>query len=306
MVNCKARGIFRKDGITPFVGDRVEIIRVSGSTDSSIGDSADKGGTENFDSEKDNAADASGAVIVEIHPRDNEIVRPPVANIDYIVFVISTVDPAPNLEALDKFLTIAIFKHIKPIICVTKTDLADDRVWMNIQDTYKDVADVFVIDYTKTFEDSAVSALMQIIAGKKAVFTGNTGVGKSTLLNYLDPSINAKVGEISKKLGRGKHTTRTVEYYKLKNGAYVADTPGFGVFDTRRYDYIYKAELPYCFPDFKPYLHKCRFQGCTHTKELGCAIIEAVASGLIAQTRFDSYLRMYHEASNLHPWERTL
>jgi ribosome biogenesis GTPase len=282
--SCKARGIFRKDGVSPYVGDRVGIVELE---------------------QPSHAADGGDAVIVEIKPRANEIVRPPVANIDYIVFVVSAIDPAPNFEVLDKFIAVALYKNIKTLIAVTKTDLTDGAVSAHIDDIYdRNVADVFIMDYNDSSETSAVNKLVQTITGKKSVFTGNTGVGKSTLLNRIDPSIAAKVGETSRKLGRGKHTTRTVEFYKLGSGTYIADTPGFGVFDTGRYDYIYKDELAYCFRDFRPYLTGCRFQGCSHTKEMGCNVIKAVQEGDIPQSRFNSYLKMYQEAAALKPWEQ--
>jgi ribosome biogenesis GTPase len=274
LIECKARGIFRKDGISPYVGDNVNIMKVG-------------------DSE---------AVIVEVLPRKNEIVRPPVANVDCIVFVLSTTLPSPNLEIIDKFLAIAEFKGIESYIAVTKTDLAFGSTVSSLINTYdKTVADVFPIDYE---EPESYKKLYDSLAGKIAVFTGNTGVGKSTLLNHLDSRIESEVGEVSRKLGRGRHTTRTVTLFKLDNNAYVADTPGFGVFETTRYDYIYKEDLANCFKDFRPYLHDCRFQDCTHTKEIGCAVIEAVRSGKLPQSRFDNYLRMYDEVSLIKLWKQ--
>ncbi|MDR0986989.1 MAG: ribosome small subunit-dependent GTPase A [Ruminococcus sp.] len=274
VLSCKARGIFRRDGISPYVGDIVNIMKV--------GD--------------------NDAVIVEVLPRKNEIVRPPVANIDYIVFVISTTLPSPNLEILDKFLAIAEFKNIPSAIAVTKTDLAAGSVTSSLVNTYNDnVAPVFPIDYNNP---ESYEKLYDSLAGKTAVFTGNTGVGKSTLLNHIDSRINSEVGEVSRKLGRGRHTTRSVTLFRLDNNAYVADTPGFGVFETTRYDYIYKENLAEYFKDFRPYLHDCRYQDCTHTKEIGCAVIEAVRTGKIPQTRFDNYLKMYDEVSLIKLWEQ--
>ncbi|MDR0975216.1 MAG: ribosome small subunit-dependent GTPase A [Ruminococcus sp.] len=273
IIECKARGIFRKDGITPYVGDSVNIMK--------IGDSE--------------------AVIVEVLPRKNDIVRPPVANVDCIVFVMSTVEPSPNLEILDKFLAIAEFKNITSYIAVTKTDLAAGFAVSEFINTYdKTVADVFPIDYDCP---ESYLKLYNNLADKTVVFTGNTGVGKSTLLNRLDSNIKSEVGEISRKLGRGRHTTRTVTLFKLPNNAYVADTPGFGVFETTRYDYIYKENLAHCFKDFRPYLGNCRFQDCTHTKEIGCEVIEAVRTGKIPQSRFDNYIRMYDEVSLIKLWK---
>ncbi|MDR0903450.1 MAG: ribosome small subunit-dependent GTPase A [Ruminococcus sp.] len=274
VLTCKARGIFRKDGISPYVGDSVNIMKV--------GD--------------------NDAVIVEILPRKNEIVRPPVANVDSIVFVVSTTLPSPNLEILDKFLAIAEFKNISSCIAVTKTDLAVGSAVSSLINTYDGkVAKVFAIDYNNP---ESYKELYDSLAGKTAVFTGNTGVGKSTLLNHIDSRIKSEVGEVSRKLGRGRHTTRTVTLFKLDNGAYVADTPGFGVFETTRYDYIHKENLAEYFKDFKPFIHDCRYQDCTHTKEIGCEVIEAVRTGKIPQTRFDNYLKMYDEVSLIKLWEQ--
>jgi ribosome biogenesis GTPase len=271
--SCKARGIFRKDGISPCVGDRVNVM--------------DVGNGE--------------AVIVEVLKRKNVIVRPPVANVDFIVFVVSTVEPSPNLELLDKFIAVAEFKHITPLLAVTKTDRVTKSFTNNLVSIYNDnVAEVFPIDYSSP---ESVWKLRRKLYNTMSVFTGNTGVGKSTLINHLDEDIDAPVGEVSRKLGRGKHTTRTVSYYKLSSGAYVADTPGFGVFDTNRYDYIYKDELADCFRDFRPFIGKCRYQDCSHTKEPGCAVIDAVRNGDIPHSRFDSYVHMYSEAAALKTWE---
>lgn len=268
--DCKARGIFRKKNISPCTGDNVKIEEIDGNT----------------------------AVISEIYPRKNSLIRPPLANLDYLVFVISTCEPSPNLLLLDKFIAIAQYKKIHSIIAVTKRDLLENT---NLRDIYSlSGAEIYEIDYD---EPKTYKALYDKLAGKISAFTGNTGVGKSTLLNHLSGDNSIKTGEISRKLGRGKHTTRHVELYMLENGAYIADTPGFSTFETNKYDIIMKEELADCFPEFTDYKDKCRFQDCSHTKESGCAVIKAVDDGLIPKSRHNSYTEMYEEAKQIKEWE---
>lgn len=267
---CKARGIFRKRNISPCAGDQVVLSDVSGNT----------------------------AVISEILPRKNSLIRPPLANLDYIVFVISTCEPSPNLTLLDKFLAIAEFKKIKSIIAVTKLDLQRNT---ELAEIYRNSgAELLEIDYDVP---ASYMKLYDMTAGCITAFTGNTGVGKSTLLNHIDEGLGLKTGEISKKLGRGRHTTRNVELYKLANGGYIADTPGFSTFETQKYDMILKGELADCFPEFREYVGKCRFMDCAHIKEKGCAVLEAVENGLIPRSRHNSYLEMYEEAKQIKEWE---
>ncbi len=267
---CKARGIFRKKNISPVCGDRVDI---------------------SFE-------DDSTGVIEKISERRSVLIRPPLANLDALVFVSSTCEPKPNLTLLDKFIAVAVFKKIEPVIVFTKVDKysADEYA-----DIYRSSGfEVFEIDNT-TGEGSA--GLKKRLQGKLSAFTGNTGVGKSSLLNCLFPELSLATAQISKKLGRGRHTTRTVELYKLPDGGYIADTPGFSAFDTNRYDIILKDQLAECFTEFSPYIGKCRFQDCSHTKEKGCAVIEAVDSGLIARSRHESYVTMYEQAKQIKEWE---
>lgn len=267
---CKARGIFRKQNISPCVGDRVILTDIDGCT----------------------------AVVDKILPRKNNIIRPPLANLDCMVFVISTCEPAPNLTLLDKFLAIAEYKGIKGIIAVTKIDLQKNS---SFADIYKNSgAELIEIDYENT--DSYVK-LYDLLSGKVSAFTGNTGVGKSTLLNHISSNLEIKTGEISKKLGRGRHTTRSVELYKLDNGGYIADTPGFSTFETQKYDIIRKEELSSCFPEFRDYEGKCRFPDCAHIKEKDCAVLEAVRNGQLAASRHNSYAEMYEEARHIKEWE---
>ncbi|MBP0961990.1 MAG: ribosome small subunit-dependent GTPase A [Oscillospiraceae bacterium] len=263
---CVARGIFRKEGRSPCVGDTVT-----------------------FSDEK---------VIKDILPRRNHIIRPPLANLDQLIFVVSVCEPAPNLLLLDKFIAIAEYKNIKPVVVITKVDL--DRS-DNIFSVYTKVGiDVVIIDYT---DDSTVQKLKSMLAGKISAFTGNSGVGKSTLLNAIDSTLGIKTGEISKKLGRGRHTTRESQLYKLEGGGYIADTPGFSTFETNKYDIIKKEELSACFTEFSDFSGNCRFSDCSHTCEKGCAVIQAVKDGLIPESRHESYCQMYEEAKAIKDWE---
>ncbi len=266
---CNARGVFRKKKISPMCGDRV-----------------------NF------TAAGEGFVIEEILPRSSELIRPPLANLDLLVFVSSTVEPRPNTLLLDKFIAIAEFKGIRPVVVFTKVDKQSGT---ELAEIYRSAGiDVFECDNVTGEGSAEVKAMLQ---GKLSAFTGNTGVGKSSLLNNMFPELELATGEISKKLGRGRHTTRHVQLYKLEGGGYIADTPGFSSFDTNRYDIIFKEKLAGCFVEFADYTDKCRFPDCSHTKEKGCAVIEAVKAGEIPQSRFDSYVQMYEEAKQLKEWE---
>ena len=262
---CKARGVFRAKGISPAVGDRVGL---------------------------------RGGVITEVAERRNYLIRPPLANLDQIIFIVSTVSPAPNFLILDKFIAIAEFKGIEPVVIITKTDLGDSSA---VREVYSSIGiTTLEVDYS---DERSVQSVHDLLAGKVSAFTGNSGAGKSTLLNAVDPTLNIPTGEISKKLGRGRHTTRHAELYKLREGGYIADTPGFSTFETNRYDVIRKEELADCFREFEGYRDECRFRDCSHTCEKGCAVIEAVKQGIIPKIRHDSYCAMYEEAKQLKEWE---
>lgn len=266
---CKARGVFRNKDIVPICGDSVKF---------TLDDNLD-------------------GVITEISERKNEIIRPPLANLDQIVFVISTCEPTPNILLLDKFLAVSVYKGIAPVIVFTKTDKHPANEYVAI---YKDIFPTVCVD---NVTGEGVGEVYDLLAGKFSAFTGNSGAGKSTLLNNICPDLALETNEISRKLGRGKHTTRRVEIYKLSNNSYVADTPGFSTFNTQMYDRILKDELVYCFPEFEEHIGECRFQDCSHTKEKGCKVIEAVNNGLIKKSRHDSYCQMHAEASLIKTWE---
>lgn len=262
---CRARGVFRNREISLYTGDRAVF---------------------------------SNGVITEILPRKNCIVRPPLANLDQLVFVVSTCCPSPNYLLLDKFMAIAEYKSISPVIAITKTDLGDsteiERIYGNIG------VPVLTIDYGRT---ETAEAVRRLLKGKISAFTGNSGAGKSTLLNAVDPELNIPTADISRKLGRGKHTTRHAELYRLAEGGYIADTPGFSTFDTNRYDIIRKEELADCFTEFGEFADSCRFKDCSHTCEKGCAVLEALNEGKISPSRHSSYCEMYREACQIKEWE---
>lgn len=264
IVSCKARGLFRKNGISPCAGD---------------------------------ICDVEDGVITGIHERKNYILRPPLANIDIMIFVVSTCQPSPDTQILDGFIAVCEYKGISPVIALTKNDLKTNTF---IPEIYSDICPVIICDYT---DDRSIDPIRDIISGKVIAFTGNTGVGKSTLLNHISPDLDVETSEISRKLGRGRHTTRVSRLYKVLDG-YAADTPGFATFDFTQYADITAPELASCFREFDRFTGKCRFSDCSHTREKDCAVIEAVNEGLIARTRHESYIKMYDVAKNIKDWQR--
>lgn len=265
IMDCKARGIFRKDNISPVVGDMVEV---------------------------------NNGAIEKILPRKNYIVRPPLANLDSMVFVVSMAKPTPNLSLLDKFIAVCEYKNIVPVVAITKIDLANFK---NVYQVYSSIGlRVFVIDYN---QPQSIDSLKEYLSDKVSAFTGNSGAGKSTLLNAIDSTLNIPTGEVSEKLGRGKHTTRHAELYPLSSGGYVVDTAGFSTFETNKYAIIKKDELASCFREFEEYSKDCKFKDCSHTKEKGCAVLKAVQEGDIYKSRHNSYCEMYEDAKKIKDWE---
>lgn len=268
IVECKPRGIFRKQKITPVAGDEVTLE------------------TEN-----------SAAVIAQIAPRKNVFVRPPVANLDVLFLVASTTQPTPSTLVLDKLSAIAVDKGVQPVIVCTKGDLAEAEF---LRSAYEKSTLPFIrIDYET---GAGLDEVKQWITGRLCAFCGNSGVGKSTLLNAMEPSLQLPVGEISEKLGRGRHTTRQVQLYPCAGG-YLADTPGFSTFEAEQYVQMKKEQIADCFPEFQPYLGECRFSDCSHVCEKGCAILEAVQAGKIAKSRHASYCTLYQTAKQRKEWE---
>lgn len=261
---CKGRGVFRKKNITPLVGDHVTI---------SIND------------------DGSGT-IENVLERKNELVRPPIVNVDQAIIVSSIVYPDFSPLLLDRFLVLVEYKNIKPLIVLTKSDLATDEQLKNVNnyvDAYKKIGyDILVV--AKTMDDLQ-DKLFPYLEDKISVISGQSGVGKSTLLNQLDENLKIETADISRSLGRGKHTTRHVELFKLGKG-FVADTPGFSALE---FDEIEAEELRFCFPEFIPIQEQCKFRGCMHLNEPKCAIKLAVENKEIKQFRYDHYVNFLEE-----------
>jgi len=269
-LECRARGVFRNKKIKPCVGDWA-LAEVTG--------------------------EGTGYVL-EILPRSNSLVRPPLANLDQLVLVVSISDPAPNALVLDKLIAIAECQKIQPVIVITKADLKEPD---DFADIYRKAG--FPVAVVCSINGEGVEEVKKLLEGKFSAFCGNSGAGKSSLLNALDSRFAIDTGDISQKLGRGRHTTRHVEIYTLDNGAMVADTPGFSAVDLEKFQVILKEELQYCFREFEPYIEDCRFTGCSHTKEKGCAVLEAVQSGEIHPSRHESYLALYEQAKQIKVWE---
>ena len=227
--------------------------------------------------------------------RKNFLIRPPVSNIDNLLIVVSTTDPKPNFYVIDKLIAIAEHKNIEPYIIISKTDLSS---YAEIVDNYKDAGiNLIVLD-----NEDSYNKIKEIMKDKISAFTGNSGVGKTTLLNKLDNTLNLSTGAISDKLGRGRHTTRQAQLFRVCGG-YVIDTPGFSSLDFEKVEIIKNDELPYCFREFNEYLGTCKFTSCSHVNDKGCSICEAVKDGKISRSRHNSYIQMYNQAKEIKEWE---
>lgn len=270
ILRCRARGKFRKEGLSPLVGDWVELREL--------------GNGEGF--------------VEAVKPRKNAFRRPSVANVDQIVVIASEALPKTDPYLIDRLSAIAALKGCEVVVVLNKCDLNSADSLYHI---YRAAGFPTVRVSAETGE--GLEELKPLISGKLSAFTGNSGVGKSSILNALDPEYHLQVGEISEALGRGRHTTRHIELYHLNCGADVVDSPGFASFGTDELDLELKRRLPETFPDFAPYLSDCRFVGCSHTKEKGCAVLEALKNGDLQKSRHDSYLRLYEELKPLKEWE---
>ena len=269
LLPCKGRGVFRNRGITPLVGDFV-------------------------DYEKDGENEG---VITVIHERKNELVRPPVSNIDQALLVFSVKEPDFSPHLLDRFLVVIESHQIEPIICITKNDLLtnQDTKYQKKIDYYQSIG--YTVISTSRGDKEILTKLGPLLSEKISVLAGQSGVGKSSLLNMLVPDLNLKTGEISEALGRGKHTTRHVELVEVADGL-IADTPGFSSLD---FDHIEKEELSSNFIEFDRISHQCKFRGCLHVKEPKCAVKAAVENGEIAESRYENYLQFLQEIMDRKP-----
>jgi ribosome biogenesis GTPase len=269
VITCRGRGVLRKGHESPLTGDMVEITVEKG-----------KG------------------MVEKILPRRNRFIRPAVANMDALVVFAANVNPVTEPFLIDRVAAIAGDREVPVILCVNKCDL-DPAV--DLIKIYRHAG--FSVIQASAETGEGVEELRELIRGKLVAFTGNSGVGKSSMLNCLCPDLALPTGEVSEKLGRGRHTTRHVELYDLGEGTYVADTPGFSSFDTDQMDVLLKENLQYAFPDFAPYLGECQFHDCSHRAEPNCAVRNAVEAGRIEKSRYDSYLRLYEKASQIKEWE---
>ena len=270
-LQCRARGKFRREGLSPLVGDWVQVREL--------------GNGEGF--------------VETVEARRNQFARPAAANIDQLVILASAAIPVTEPYLIDRIASIAALKGCQVLLCLNKCDL----------DSADELYDIYSRSAIPVLRVSAVTgrgldALREAIRGKLSAFTGNSGVGKSSVLNALLPSLALPVGEVSKALGRGRHTTRHVELFSLGEDTYIIDTPGFSSFDTAEMDLALKQHLPDTFPEFAPYVSDCRFTGCTHTKEKGCRVLQAVKDGLIPASRHRSYVRLYDELKDVKEWQQ--
>ena len=270
LLECKARGRFRLDGTSPLVGDRVQC-------------SLDQHGKGRID---------------KVEPRRNWFIRPAVANIDAMVFVAANTNPVTDPFLVDRVSVIAADADCQLILCINKADIdPGDQLYCTF------TAAGFPVVRTSAETGQGMEELRAAIDGKICAFTGNSGVGKSSILNKLLPGAAIPTGAVSEKLGRGKHTTRHVELYSLGGGTYVVDTPGFASFDVEMMNPIPKEQLQYDFIDFEPYLGRCRFNDCAHLKEPGCAVTQALDQGKLMPSRYRSYVRLYELSAQHKSWE---
>ena len=269
IITCRGRGHLRRGGESPLTGDLVEI-----------------------------SVEQGRGMVESILPRRNHFVRPAVANVDLLVIFAANVNPVTEPFLIDRVAAIAGDQEVPVCLCINKCDLDPAE---GLEAVYSHAGFTVILTSAETGE--GVETLRALLRGKLAAFTGNSGVGKSSILNRLCPELKLATGEVSEKLGRGRHTTRHVELYRLDEDTYVADTPGFSSFDTDQMDVILKENLQYAFPDFGAFIGKCQFHDCSHRREPGCAVRTAVEAGEIGASRYDSYLKLYEKASQIKLWE---
>ena len=270
VTRCRARGKLRQGAISPLVGDHVEF---------------EKSGPD-------------AGYLINILDRKNSFIRPAVANIDLLVMMAAEVNPITDPFLIDRIGVIAAARGVETLLVLTKSDLKRPDTLLSI---YEHTGIPVLVTSAVTGE--GMDRLHEAVAGKCSAFTGNSGIGKSTMLNRLFPGANIPTGEVSEKLGRGRHTTRHVELYTLPDGTMIMDTPGFSSFDIGMMELCEPKELAGLFTDFLPYIDSCRFDDCAHIKEDGCALCEALARGKIQKSRHDSYVRLYHQLKEVNPWE---
>lgn len=268
-ITCRGRGKLRQEKNPPLVGDRVEITI---------------------------QADGSGSV-EQILPRKNYFRRPAVANMDCLVIVASGATPVTDPFLIDRVIAMAEHRGCEGIVCFNKWDLKQPY---DLYETYVNVGFSTLQVSAETGE--GVAELAKLISGRVCAFTGDSGVGKSSLLNTLGSQSRASVGEVSEKLGRGRHTTRHVELFRLEDGTLIADTPGFAAFEET--EVLRPEEVALTFREFEPYVDQCRFVGCAHIKEKGCAVLKALSDGKLSQSRHQSYVRLYEQAKSIPDWQR--
>ena len=261
VTQCRGRGSLKNDGITPCVGDQVDFEILE---------------------------DGDG-IVEKIYPRKNHFIRPPVSNIDLMAIVTTASNPKPVPYIIDKFLVMAERSGAEIIICINKADKAKKKVLNELLDIYSDIYPVHLISAT---DGQGIDELKEALKGKKCAFAGPSGVGKSTLINALDPNVKLETGEISKKTNRGKHTTRHVEIFELPFGGMIYDTPGFTSFDVFENEVTLLQES---FPEMRKLMGSCKYDDCLHIKEPECRVLEALEEGNISKSRYESYTRMIEE-----------
>ncbi len=285
-VRCRARGVFRHNGLTPLAGDFVLI-------------SCDERGEDTSEDGK--------FVIDEIVDRRNSLIRPPLANLDYLFVTMAAASPSPILPTVDKLICIAEHNKIEPVIVITKKELNEERA-RELKEIYSSCGfDCFALSAIENAEIEPIDCFIrEKLSGKTAAFAGASGIGKSTLLNRLFPSLSLTTSEISRKIERGRHTTREVDLFPLSSSpdcGYIADTPGFSMLDFKRFDFFEKEDLVDTMREFAPYIGQCRYTKCSHTKEEGCAVLRAVKDGIIPSSRHESYVELYDILKTRKKWD---